>query len=92
VARSSSGSARWTSWWRTRAAARANCIAPETIETERTGALIPAERKESLIATHPVRRLGTPADVASAAVFLASEEAAWISGVVLDVAGGSVLV
>ena len=41
---------------------------------------------------HPLKRLGTPGDVASAAAFLASDGAAWIAGVVLDVAGGAVLV
>jgi 3-oxoacyl-[acyl-carrier protein] reductase len=40
---------------------------------------------------HPIRRLGTPEDVARAALFLASEEAAWITGVILDVAGGAVM-
>ena len=43
-------------------------------------------------AGHPLKRLGTPGDVAAAAAFLASGEAAWITGVVLDVAGGAVLV
>jgi 3-oxoacyl-[acyl-carrier protein] reductase len=37
-----------------------------------------------------VRRLGTPEDVAAAALFLASEESGWITGVILDVAGGAV--
>jgi 3-oxoacyl-[acyl-carrier protein] reductase len=41
---------------------------------------------------HPVQRLGQPDDVADAALFLASDRSAWISGVTLDVAGGSVLV
>ena len=40
----------------------------------------------------PVRLLGTPDDVAAAAVFLASDQAAWITGQVLDVTGGAVLV
>ena len=37
---------------------------------------------------HPIRRLGTPEDIAQAALFLASTESSWISGVVLDIAGG----
>ena len=41
---------------------------------------------------HPLRRLGTPQDVATAAALLVSDEAAWITGVVIDVAGGAVLV
>jgi 3-oxoacyl-[acyl-carrier protein] reductase len=44
--------------------------------------------QRTLAQQHPVQRLGTPEDVAAAALFLASEESGWISGVVLDVAGG----
>jgi 3-oxoacyl-[acyl-carrier protein] reductase len=69
---------------------RVNCIAPETILTERNLAQIPESMRESLVQQHPVRRLGTPEDVAAAAVFLCSEESGWISGIVLDVAGGAV--
>jgi 3-oxoacyl-[acyl-carrier protein] reductase len=69
---------------------RVNCIAPETILTERNLAQIPPPERETLVEQHPVRRLGTPEDVAAAAVFLASEESGWISGIVLDVAGGAV--
>src|SRR5437763_16614299 len=71
---------------------RVNCIAPETIMTERNQQQIPDEVQDALIASHPIRRLGTPEDVASAALFLASDSAAWITGVTVDVAGGSVLV
>jgi NAD(P)-dependent dehydrogenase (short-subunit alcohol dehydrogenase family) len=47
-------------------------------------------QRQALIEQHPVRRLGTPEDVAAAALFLASEESGWITGVILDVAGGAV--
>jgi 3-oxoacyl-[acyl-carrier protein] reductase len=69
---------------------RVNCIAPETILTERNERQIPQAQRRALIEQHPVRRLGTPEDVATAALFLASEASGWISGVILDVAGGAV--
>ena len=70
---------------------RVNCIAPETILTDRNRQQIPEAVQADLVGLHPIRRLGTPQDVARAARYLASDEAGWISGVVLDVAGGSVL-
>jgi 3-oxoacyl-[acyl-carrier protein] reductase len=70
---------------------RVNCIAPETILTERNRQLIPPPVQDQLRQAHPIQRLGTPEDVADTALFLASQRAAWISGVTLDVAGGSVL-
>jgi 3-oxoacyl-[acyl-carrier protein] reductase len=70
---------------------RVNCLAPETILTERNQAQIPDNVKEQLRLTHPIQRLGTPDDVAHAALFLVSGRAGWISGITLDVAGGSVL-
>ncbi len=70
---------------------RVNGIAPETILTERNNEQIPASVQTMLIEQHPVRRLGTPEDVANAALFLASEASAWMSGVILDVAGGAVM-
>src|SRR5262245_56674622 len=57
---------------------RANCIAPETIMTERNRQRIPETQINSLIDLHPVKRLGMPDDVARAALFLASEDAAWV--------------
>jgi 3-oxoacyl-[acyl-carrier protein] reductase len=68
---------------------RANCIAPETILTERNSHRIPAQQQVALANLHPIQRLGTPEDVARAALFLASEASGWITGIVLDVAGGS---
>ena len=70
---------------------RANCIAPEAILTERNIERIPDDRKVSMLGTHPIKRLGTPEDIARAALFLASDDSSWITGVVLDVAGGAVM-
>ena len=44
-----------------------------------------------MAAAVPLRRLGTHEDVAQAVVFLASDSAAWLTGVTLDVAGGYVM-
>jgi len=74
------------------AGVRVNCLAPETILTERNLRQIPEAVQEQLRDHHPIRRLGTPDDVARAALSLASDQSPWISGVTLDVAGGSVLV
>jgi 3-oxoacyl-[acyl-carrier protein] reductase len=71
---------------------RANCIAPETILTEGNRMRIPGDLQATLAQAHPLKRLGTPQDVADAAAFLASGQAAWITGAVVDVAGGAVLV
>ena len=71
---------------------RVNCIAPETILTERNRQQIPEAVQEQLSHSHPVQRLGMPDDVANVALFLASDHSSWISGVTVDVAGGSVLV
>lgn len=70
---------------------RVNCISPETILTERNAERIPNEMKPALVEAHPLKRLGTPEDVAQAALFLASDAAGWITGVILDIAGGAVV-
>jgi 3-oxoacyl-[acyl-carrier protein] reductase len=69
---------------------RANCVAPSTVRTERTDRYMPAERRERMAALHPLGRLGIPADVASVALFLASDASSWLTGVTIDVAGGRV--
>ena len=71
---------------------RVNCLAPETILTEGNQSRIPAGIQATLADAHPLKRLGTPQDVAAAAVFRASDQAAWITGAVLDIAGGAVLI
>ena len=70
---------------------RVNCLAPETVLTERNRERIPQAQQEAMAGFHPLRRLGTPADIAAAAAFLASADAAWITGLILDVTGGAVL-
>jgi 3-oxoacyl-[acyl-carrier protein] reductase len=65
----------------------ANVIAPGFIETDMTAELTDS-RKAEILANVPSKRYGTVEEVAAAAVFLASEPAAYISGVVLPVDGG----
>ena len=64
-----------------------NAVAPGFIQTAMTEKMADAAR-EALFAQIPLGRLGTPEDVAAAAAFLASEEAAYITGHVLNVSGG----
>jgi 3-oxoacyl-[acyl-carrier protein] reductase len=64
-----------------------NAVAPGFIDTDMTQALSP-ELKDKILAAIPLKRLGTPADVAAAVRFLASEDAAYITGHVLNVNGG----
>ena len=70
---------------------RVNCIAPETILTERNQQRMLEAQQKALADQHPLKRLGTPEDVARAALFLVSEDAQWITGIVLDVTGGAVM-
>lgn len=64
-----------------------NAVAPGYIETDMTQALS-QELKDKLLANIPLKRIGRPEDVAAAVRFLASEEAGYITGHVLDVNGG----
>jgi 3-oxoacyl-[acyl-carrier protein] reductase len=65
----------------------ANAVAPGFIGTDMTSELSD-ELKQKMIDNTPLRRMGTPEDVAAAVKFLASDEAAFITGHVLDVNGG----
>ena len=64
-----------------------NAVAPGFIETPMTDVL-PDKVKEELKTRIPLGRMGSPRDVAAAIVFLASDEAAYITGAVLDINGG----
>jgi 3-oxoacyl-[acyl-carrier protein] reductase len=67
-----------------------NGVAPHAIETEMS-AQWSEERRKEIIASIPLGRLGKPEDVANAVVFLASEEASFITGEILDVNGGALM-
>jgi 3-oxoacyl-[acyl-carrier protein] reductase len=71
---------------------RVNCIAPSATENDKMRAWLSAEQRAALGATFPLRRLGQPADVAAATLFLAADASAWITGSTLDVAGGKIMV
>jgi NAD(P)-dependent dehydrogenase (short-subunit alcohol dehydrogenase family) len=66
---------------------RVNALAPGVVKTRFARALYEG-REDAVAATYPLQRLGVPADVASAAVFLLSNDAAWITGQTLLVDGG----
>jgi NAD(P)-dependent dehydrogenase (short-subunit alcohol dehydrogenase family) len=69
---------------------RANCIAPGTIQTPIWQPRVDRDPDvfERIARWYPLGRVGQPEDIASAALFLASDEAAWITGAVLNVDGG----
>jgi 3-oxoacyl-[acyl-carrier protein] reductase len=64
-----------------------NAVAPGFVATAMTDSMTPQAR-ESLTGQIPVQRLGKPEDVAAAVAFLASEEAGYVTGTVLNVSGG----
>jgi len=67
-----------------------NAVSPHAIETEMS-AQWTEERRKEIIASIPLGRLGKPEDVAEAVLFLASEEASFITGEILDVNGGALM-
>jgi len=64
-----------------------NCIAPAMIDTEMIRWRTPAQM-EACVAGIPLRRIGTPAEVAEPAVFLCSDFASFITGYTMDIGGG----
>ena len=69
----------------------ANCIAPGFIATPMTDALNDKQR-EAILSKVPAARLGTPEDVAAAAVYLSSNEAAYVTGQTIHVNGGMAMI
>ncbi len=68
----------------------ANAVAPGFIQTEMT-AKLPGDIKANMMESIPLGRLGTPSDVANVCLFLASEDASYITGQVITVDGGMVM-
>ena len=68
-----------------------NCVAPGFIESPMTDALNEKQR-EAILATIPMARLGSGGDVAAAVVYLASDEAAYVTGQTLHVNGGMAMI
>ncbi|MPM34483.1 putative oxidoreductase [bioreactor metagenome] len=67
---------------------RINAIEPGTIMTEALAPFLTPERKERMIKSTPLGRMGQPEDIAAAALFLVSPAASWITGKILSVDGG----
>jgi 3-oxoacyl-[acyl-carrier protein] reductase len=68
-----------------------NVVAPGFVQTAMTDAL-PEPHREKLVGAIPLGRMGRPEDVAGAVVYLAADEAAWVTGQVLHVNGGMAMV
>ena len=68
-----------------------NCIAPGFIATDMSAKALDsdAERKQKVFSRTPMGRMGEPADIGDAALFLASDQAKYVTGVVLPVDGGN---
>lgn len=68
---------------------RVNCIAPSITDTPLAGALLNTpEKREASAQRHPLKRIGTPEDLAALAAFLVTEQSGWITGQVWHADGG----
>jgi NAD(P)-dependent dehydrogenase (short-subunit alcohol dehydrogenase family) len=72
---------------------RVNAISPSFVETDLTAEVLrkaadPAAVLRERVAVHPIGRLGKPEDIAGLAVYLASDQSAWVTGTALPVDGG----
>ncbi|AVV45649.1 SDR family oxidoreductase [Streptomyces sp. ID05-04B] len=70
---------------------RVNAIAPGPTDTEAARSIIPEEYRAAMVQSFALKRMGTAADQAGALMFLLSDEAAWVTGQVIAVDGGSVV-
>jgi len=71
---------------------RVNAVAPGWVDTDMTAEALSGEKRQEVVASIPLQRIATPEDIAAPVVFLASPLARHITGEILNVNGGSVLV
>ncbi|MFB8275770.1 SDR family oxidoreductase [Nocardia colli] len=69
---------------------RINAIAPGPIDTDATKTVTPAAIVEDMVNRLPLKRMGTPADLVGACLYLLSDEASWVTGQIFNVDGGQV--
>lgn len=68
---------------------RVNCIAPSMVDTPLASKFVDTpEKREQLAKRNPMRKIGTPADIASMITFLLNDDSQWMTGQVLNVDGG----
>jgi NAD(P)-dependent dehydrogenase (short-subunit alcohol dehydrogenase family) len=68
---------------------RVNCIAPSLTQTKLAGRLLNSEEKiEAMANKHPLKKIGSPKDLANALEFLLSDNSSWVTGQILAVDGG----
>lgn len=70
---------------------RVNCLAPASTLNERMQTHMSEQQLAQLAARFPLGRIATPQDIAQAALFLASDASAWITGTTLDITGGKIM-
>jgi len=70
---------------------RINAIAPGPTDTQALRAKVPEEYLQGMIAQMPLGRLGTPEDLGKALAYLLSDDASWVTGIIMNVDGGSLL-